>query len=39
MAVTETRVLPAAFIEAGGKTFLNQLSKATFNRINHLGQF
>ena len=29
MAVTETRVLPAAFIEAGGKTFLNQLSKAS----------
>lgn len=29
MAVTETRVLPAAFIEAGGKTFLDQLSKAS----------
>jgi|TARA_X000001388_G_scaffold73549_1_gene65413 hypothetical protein len=28
MAVTESRVLPAEFIEAGGKTFLDMLSKA-----------
>ena len=28
MAVSEQRVLPAEFIEAGGKTFLEMLSKA-----------
>ena len=28
MAVSEQRVLPAEFIEAGGKTFLDMLSKA-----------
>ena len=32
MAVSESRVLPAEFIEAGGKTFLNDLSSA-------VGQF
>ena len=29
MAVTEQRVLPPEFIEAAGKTFLEDLSKAT----------
>ena len=29
MAVTEQRVLPPEFIEAAGKTYLDDLSKAT----------